>query len=157
MSVIDQSRATASLGEAIANLVLSVILVRRFGLLGVAIGTAVPVFVANLFILAPAACRQLNVRVFDFFRQVAVAPLVGALIAAVAGVLLRDALPPESIAAIIGEGALVGIVYLLAVWMFGFDHIVRERYSAFARELYAMVMHGPSPLASAAQAPSQQP
>jgi O-antigen/teichoic acid export membrane protein len=149
--------AFVSLGEAVANLVLSVFLVRRLGLLGVAVGTGVPVFIANLFILAPAACRQLNVRVLDFARAVAVGPLVGALIAAVAGALVRDALPPQSLPAIIGEGAAVGVIYFAAVWIFGFDHAIRERYSAFGRQLIAVVTHGPSPVASATQAPSPQP
>jgi len=133
--------AFASLGEAIANLILSVILVRRFGLLGVAIGTGVPVFIANLFILAPAACRQLGVGVFEFAREVAVAPLVGAALAALWGSVLRNMIPPQSIVLILGEGAMVGIVYLAAVWMFGFDRTIRERYSSFGRQLFATVMH----------------
>ncbi len=141
--------AFVSLGEAIANLVLSVILVRRFGLLGVAVGTAVPVFLANLFVLAPAVCRQLGIGVLEFARAVAVAPLVGAVIAALAGSGVRSALPPQSIGAIIGEGAIVGVTYLLAVWVFGFDHAVRKRYSTFGREMFAAALQrGPAaPLA----------
>jgi len=137
--------AFASLGEALANLALSVVLVRRFGLLGVAIGTAVPVFIANIVVLAPAACRQLGIRVGDFLRDVATAPLVGALAAAAAGAAIRDALPPRSIAAVIAEGALVGGLYLTAVWTVGFTHDVRERYSAFARQILLTVLHrGPA-------------
>ncbi len=137
--------AFAALGEALANLGLSVVLVRRFGLLGVAVGTAVPVFVANLFVLAPAACRQLEVGIADFVREVAVAPLIGALAAAAAGAALRDALPPQSIAAVIAEGALVGALYLTAVWTIGFTRDVRERYSAFGRQILFAVLHrGPA-------------
>jgi O-antigen/teichoic acid export membrane protein len=133
--------AFASLAEAIANLILSVFLVRRFGLLGVAIGTGIPVFIANLFILAPAACRQLGVGVFAFAREVAVAPLVGALVAALAGSLLRSAMAPNSIPLILGEGAIVGLVYLAAVWLLGFDHDVRERYTAFGRQVFAAALN----------------
>jgi O-antigen/teichoic acid export membrane protein len=149
--------AFSSLGEAIANLVLSVFLVRRFGLLGVAVGTGVPVFIANVFILAPAACRQLGVGMFEFAREVCVPPLVGAALAALLGSILRNAMPPQSIALILGEGAMVGIVYLAAVWMFGFNRTIRERYSAFARQLIAAATHGPSPLASAAPVQTPQP
>ena len=70
--------AFVSLAEAIANLVLSIILVRRFGLLGVAFGTGVPVFIANVFVLAPAACRQLGLRRRRLRTRRAVAPVVGA-------------------------------------------------------------------------------
>ena len=149
--------AFASLGEAVANLILSVLLVRRFGLLGVAVGTGVPVFIANLFILAPAACRQLRVGILAFARTVAVGPLVGALVAALTGSALRDALPPQSIAAILAEGALVGIVYLAAVWSIGFDRAVRERYSAFARQLLLSVRHRGRSFPDAAAARAQTP
>ena len=103
--------AFVSLGEAVANLLLSVVLVRRYGLLGVAVGTGIPVVIANLFILAPAACRQLGVRVGDFARAVAVAPLVGAPDRR-AWRRRASALwwAPQSIPAILVEGTLVGIV-----------------------------------------------
>ena len=140
--------AFVSLAEAIANFVLSVILVRRFGLLGVAFGTAIPVFVANVFVLAPAVCRQLDIRIGEFGRDVAMAPLIGAGAASVAVWVVRTALPPRSLAVIIGEGAIVGVVYLVALWMFGLDRSLRDRYSAFGRRLVAMAAHrrAPAPL-----------
>ncbi len=127
--------AFVSLGEAVANLILSLILVRSYGLLGVAIGTAVPVVVANLFVLAPAACRQVGVGITSFARAVAIAPLVGALVAVPAGVALRGWWPPQSVAGILGEGAGVGLLYLLVVWTIGFDHGVRTRYRTYGRDM----------------------
>jgi|KBSMisStaDraftv2_1062788.scaffolds.fasta_scaffold01241_4 O-antigen/teichoic acid export membrane protein len=140
--------AFASLAEAIVNFVLSVILVRRFGLLGVAFGTAIPVFVVNVFVLAPAACRQLELRVADFGRAVAMAPFVGAAVASLAVWVVRTAWPPVALPAIIGEGAIVGVVYLVALWMFGLDRPLRARYTAFGRQLVAMAAHrrAPAPL-----------
>jgi hypothetical protein len=67
---------------------------------------------------------------------VAAAPLIGALVAALAGGITRNALPPQSIASIMFEGAAVGVIYLSAVWMFGFDSASRERYAAFARRIF---------------------
>jgi O-antigen/teichoic acid export membrane protein len=140
--------AFASLAEAIVNFVLSVILVRRFGLLGVAFGTAIPVFVVNVFVLAPAVCRQLELRVADFGRAVAMAPFVGAAVASLAVWVVRTAWPPVALPAIIGEGAIVGVVYLVALWMFGLDRPLRARYTAFGRQLVAMAAHrrAPAPL-----------
>jgi O-antigen/teichoic acid export membrane protein len=129
--------AFVSLGEALANLALSLVLVRRFGLLGVAIGTCVPVFIANLFVLAPAACRQLGIGIAEFARSVAAAPIVGALVAALASGIIRAARPPESIASVVVEGAVVGLIYLSAVWALGFDAKSRERYTTFLRQMFA--------------------
>jgi O-antigen/teichoic acid export membrane protein len=132
--------AFVAVGEALANLVLSVLLVGRYGILGVAIGTAVPVIAANLFILLPAGCRQVQLRVRDFVRTVAVAPAVGAAIAALASVALRSVFPPLSILGIVLEGAVVGVAYLIAVWLFGFDAAIRARYLAYARQAFAAVL-----------------
>ena len=56
---------------------------------------------------------------------------------------------PEALRRMLIEGTLVGIVYLFAVWMFGFDHAVRERYSAYGRHLFiaALQRRAASPLA----------
>jgi O-antigen/teichoic acid export membrane protein len=139
--------AYVSLGEAIANLVLSVILVRRFGMLGVAVGTAVPVVLANLFILLPAACRQFQMPCLTFLRLVAAAPATGALPAIAACIVLRLEYPPASLAAILAEGALVGMVYLGAVYAFGFDRNVRARYLDQARSLLSSPRTVPNPVA----------
>jgi O-antigen/teichoic acid export membrane protein len=129
--------AFASLGEAVANLILSVILVRRYGLAGVAIGTALPVVIVNLFVLAPSACRQAGIGVASFARAVTAAPLVGVLIAAPAGAALRGWRPPQSVAGVLVEAAAVGLFYLLVVWTIGFDHGVRARYRTYGRDMVA--------------------
>ncbi|HUK35335.1 MAG TPA: polysaccharide biosynthesis C-terminal domain-containing protein [Vicinamibacterales bacterium] len=129
--------AFVSLGEAIVNLALSVILVRRFGLLGVAIGTAIPVFVANLFVLVPVVCRELDVRITSFVHAVTIAPLIGSSVCACAVWALRAMWPPHSLVAILVEGAIAGLIYLAALWTLGLDAALRERYSTLARRLLA--------------------
>jgi len=132
--------AYVALGEALANLVLSVILVRHHGILGVAIGTAVPVIVANAFILLPIACRQVQLALGHFIRTVAVAPAVGASVGVAVGLALRSTVPPQSIAGVVLEGAIVGAAYMIAVWLFGFDRAVRARYLGLARHAFVSVL-----------------
>jgi O-antigen/teichoic acid export membrane protein len=139
--------AFVSLGEAIANLILSVLMVRRFGMLGVAVGTALPVVFANLFILLPAACRQVSVPVAAFLRLVLPAPATGAVPAIAACALLRLWYPPASLAAILAEGAVVGVVYISTLYALGFDRELRTRYSGYARRLLTSTRfaRGPEP------------
>jgi len=130
--------AFTSLGEAVANLALSVVLVHWYGMLGVAIGTGVPVVIANLFILLPAACRQVGMRVAEFSRMVAITPLAGAVPATAAVLAFRRLLPPESIGAILAEGAAVGLVYLASAFAFGLQTSERARYIDYVRRLVAV-------------------
>jgi O-antigen/teichoic acid export membrane protein len=134
--------AFVSLGEALANLALSIALVRRYGLLGVALGTAIPVALASLFILLPAACRQAGLGVASFGRLVAAAPLVGAVPAIAATAAFRAALPPDSLPLVFGEGAIVGAIYLLTVCTLGLDRAVRARYFDYLRQLASSLTIG---------------
>ena len=47
-------------GTAIVNVLLSILLVHPLGLLGLALGTLIPVATSGLFILYPAACRRVG-------------------------------------------------------------------------------------------------
>jgi O-antigen/teichoic acid export membrane protein len=55
--------ALSNLGIGIANLVLSVLLVQKYGLQGVAAGTLLPLSMISIFVLFPAACRRANVAI----------------------------------------------------------------------------------------------
>jgi len=68
--------------EGAANLVLSILLARRFGILGVAWGTAIPLLATSLVALPWLSCRSLDVSVSEYWKSaqlpalVMVAPLV---------------------------------------------------------------------------------
>lgn len=64
-------------GEAVANLVLSVILIHQFGLLGVAIGSLIPALVSQLYLEPRFVLRKLELRWVEFLRSV----LPGGLVA----------------------------------------------------------------------------
>jgi O-antigen/teichoic acid export membrane protein len=66
------------LGAGIANLVLSMALARPFGLVGVAMGTAIPNVVFAIFALV-VACRELGVSVLRFLRYVVPRAALGAI------------------------------------------------------------------------------
>jgi O-antigen/teichoic acid export membrane protein len=127
--------ATVAFLEALTNLGLSVILVRRYGILGVALGTGIPVLVANTFTLLPAACRTVGLSVPGFARLVLPAPLAGALPAVAAVLAFRTMLPPTRFIAVVAEGAVVGLVYLVIVVTLGVSSEVRNRYLRHAMRL----------------------
>jgi O-antigen/teichoic acid export membrane protein len=54
--------------EGIVNLILSVILVKKYGLVGVALGTAIPMMIIKLFVQPIFTCRaiKLSIRVYYF-------------------------------------------------------------------------------------------
>ncbi len=139
--------AFGSLAESLVNLVLSVLLVRRFGITGSALGTMFAVVGFNLLVLVPIACRALQVPVFEFARLVAAPAVIATVPAAIAAWLLRAYAAPTSIGAIVLCGALVGVVYVLAFAGIGLPARDRARYVQYVRRLGP---GGQPPLAAAA-------
>jgi O-antigen/teichoic acid export membrane protein len=68
--------AWASAGEALVNALLSVLLVRPFGLVGVALGTAVARTLITGIAMPVWSCRKLNIRLRDFVRFGVLHPLL---------------------------------------------------------------------------------
>lgn len=58
------------LAEAVANVILSLILIRPLGILGVALGTTIPIVVIELGLLLPYAARRLHFEFHTMLRAV---------------------------------------------------------------------------------------
>jgi O-antigen/teichoic acid export membrane protein len=84
-----KSLAWVTAMEAVANLTLSIILIRPFGVIGDAVGTAIPLCCTGLFFLPRHLCRVLNVRMATFLREAYVLPILLSLPTVGALVLLR--------------------------------------------------------------------
>jgi O-antigen/teichoic acid export membrane protein len=102
--------AVANVTEAITNITLSIILGKMFGLIGIAMGTVLPLLVVQVFWVAPYACKMLNIS----FRQFAMLIIPGVVAATV---FLGSALSLRSIAAnngyvgLLCAGTLITLVY----------------------------------------------
>jgi len=62
--------------EGVANLGLSIYLIRQFGLIGDALGTAIPLSCTSLFFMPRHLCRMLNVKLRSFLVQAYTLPLL---------------------------------------------------------------------------------
>lgn len=56
--------------EGLGNLILSVILVKRFGLMGVALGTAIPMLVIKLFVQPIYTCRIIKLSIPYYYARI---------------------------------------------------------------------------------------
>ncbi len=53
--------------EGVANFILSLILVRKFGIMGVALGTAIPMVVIKFFVQPVYTCRAIRLNVYRYY------------------------------------------------------------------------------------------
>jgi O-antigen/teichoic acid export membrane protein len=127
--------AFSCLGEAMVNLLLSLWLVRTYGIIGAAAGTAISVTISNVLIQMPAACRLLGIPIGTFLRRVSAPSLIALVPALAAAWLLRVAAAPASLVEILGSGALVGSIYAVTFVALGLRQSDRARYFGRLREL----------------------
>ena len=120
--------ALACLVESAANLIISIALVRRFGLVGVAIGTMVPVVAVNLLWLMPAACRSIGLPYTQFLREVTGPAWLPVIVTALAGTWWTTSWRPEGLAGVVLQGAGIGIIYCVT-YVLTMPRAVRVRYT----------------------------
>lgn len=70
------SLAWVSAMEGLTNVILSVVLVRKYGLIGDALGTAIPLSCTALYFMPRHLCRILQVRLGTFLRQAYTLPVL---------------------------------------------------------------------------------
>jgi len=126
--------AFANAGAAVANVALSLLWIRRYGLIGQAVGTLVPVAFTSIVILWPAACRRVGIGTGAAFRY-AVWPTLWPLVAmAITLIPFRDALPTRLFAvALAGAGGAIG--YAVTFLAFAVKRDERQLYLAKLIEL----------------------
>jgi O-antigen/teichoic acid export membrane protein len=105
--------SATSLGAALANLVLSIILVQHWGIVGVALGTLIPQLCQHQLGLIGQTCRQLGISTLEYIRTVHLKALLPLLVALAWVLMLRPTLPHAAfplptICAIAGSAALIG-------------------------------------------------
>jgi Na+-driven multidrug efflux pump len=103
--------AWVNLGTGAVNAVLSILLLGRFGLPGVAWGTLLPIAASAAFIIYPAACRRVGVPltralVQSVFPAVWPAFIVGGLL------MFTRSISSGTLLAVVSQAALGGVVYL---------------------------------------------
>jgi len=76
--------------EGVANLVLSLILVRTYGIVGVALGTTIPAIIVNLFVLPAYANRVIGMPLWRYARSVAAVVMVGGAVQLVCWLAVRN-------------------------------------------------------------------
>jgi O-antigen/teichoic acid export membrane protein len=126
--------AMANAGCAVSNLALSLWWIRRYGLVGQALGTLIPVAAVSMFVIWPAACRRVGVGLSEAFRA-AVWPALWPIALTAGTVLsLRRVMPPNllTVAVMCAAGSLA---YAFVFFVFAVPRDDRDLYTAKVREL----------------------
>lgn len=104
--------------EGVANLILSILLLRWFGIDGVAMGTAIPLAATSLFFLPRHLCRLLDLRLRDFLRECYFYPLLLVAPVSLAWWLADRWIAPHTWGGLLVVGSIGGVVYALSLLLY---------------------------------------
>jgi O-antigen/teichoic acid export membrane protein len=126
---------TANIGLALANLVLSIVLARTYGLVGVALGTLIPLSIVSVFLIFPRACRRVETDQLDAYRY-GVWPSVWPIFPLSAFIFLtRTYLEPTLVNIALQAGA-AGCIYAIVFLWLAIDREERLWYFGKIKSFY---------------------
>jgi O-antigen/teichoic acid export membrane protein len=119
--------ALANISAGVVNVILSVLLVKPLGLIGVALGTLIPIALVSWFVIFPAACQRVAVAPGSAFRRAMWPALWPALVAAICLELTRG-ISSGTLLAVMAQAALADLLYLV-LFLVAIGRHDREQYA----------------------------
>lgn len=116
-----QFRSIAYLIMAICNLVISIILCKKYGAAGSAFGTAVSLIVANGIIMNIYYHKQCNVDILFFWKNI-ISMFKGLIIPIIVGVVIDKALDLSTIFGFVIGIIIYVIIYAISFWLFSLNN-----------------------------------
>jgi O-antigen/teichoic acid export membrane protein len=129
--------ALITLGAALANLGLSLALVRPLGLAGVALGTLIPATIESLCFVLPYVMRVNGISFRTVLTEIYLPALLPAVPMAIVLYGLREIAHPVSIIAIAALGGLGLLVYVIGYAIFGAGRVERQ----LGRDVWRSAIH----------------
>jgi O-antigen/teichoic acid export membrane protein len=124
--------ALSRVAEGSANVLLSLALIERFGLVGVALGTVIPQVIMVACVLPWLMPRALPISMREYYISTYGRPLVAAVPFAAACWAVAFLVEPASLLAFFAWGLLTLPVYLLSTWHVGLTGEERVRLETWA-------------------------
>lgn len=118
-----------------ANVLLSVALVKVLGIIGVALGTLIPATAMTAIALFPAACREVELSVIEGYRRVVWPAVWPAVVVITAMALTRHAIPLR-LAAVLAHMAAGALTYVALFFAFGLERTERQWFTQKLTELW---------------------
>lgn len=127
--------AFVNLGTGVVNVLLSVILVKSHGLVGVAWGTLIPIALSAIFIVYPAACRRVGLPVGHAVVHSVLPAVWPAFVVTGAAMVFAPTVVAGTLLAVVGHATAAAVLYLALFFAVAISRRDRAFYLTKAMEL----------------------
>ena len=119
------SLAGMTIASGVSNLILSILLVNRLGLTGVALGTLIPTAIICIGFVTPYAMRVIGVSVQEMYAKVLLPSLLPVIPMGIAMIVLQEIIKPASLLLMLVVAAVAAVIYLAAYISLGANEFER--------------------------------
>ena len=126
-------KAILSVSEIAVCIILSIVLVKRYGVIGVALALAIPLSITNLLIFPKYICRVIKTPFFNYIKSTVLILLPITLVYIFGIFYLRKFLVPNSLILLGLEFAICVLFYLVAAYCCGLKKWERESFIGYAK------------------------
>jgi len=122
--------------EGIANIGLSILLIKHMGLMGAAFGVAIPHLIMVIIVLPIIITRVVKIRLSEYLRLSYYPPIIAVIPFTLACLLARHYFTPHSLLTFFGEIMVLLPVYIVGVW---FLSITEEEQQLCKKTIYTFI------------------
>lgn len=122
--------------EAVSNLALSIVLARRVGVVGVAVGTLAPSLIVNLVLWPRYIPKLVEIRGFEIVRRIIAPIALCAIPFALASLLVNIYSHPKRMAGFLTQTLLLLPTFYLPAVAFYWDRIRRDFFPRFRQAVF---------------------
>jgi O-antigen/teichoic acid export membrane protein len=117
--------AYTNIGEGVLNLIISIILVKKYGIIGVALGAAIPLLITKFFIQPLYVTKILNISLKRYFLVI-LGPFILTVVTLIIPWLEISRLLKPNYANLVFFGAVQTLIFILVVYCFGFSKTEKD-------------------------------
>lgn len=112
--------------EAFSNVMLSIVLVKQYGMIGAAIGTLIPNIVLALLYNIPVALKYSSTPMKIYIKEYLVPLFISFVTALYVGYLLQNIIIPDSIVKLFANGMLIVVFFSTLYALLAFKKELRS-------------------------------
>jgi len=116
------------IGEASVNIILSVIFVKIWGIVGVALGTAIPHILFMGIILPVVVCRNLGISTINYLRKSILPPFFSSIPFTACCYVVSVYFPAKNLVVFFLWVAAILPVFCVSAWYISFSKVERDAY-----------------------------
>lgn len=124
---------------AIVNLTLSILLVEKYGILGVAIGSAVPQLMFHGLIVPVLANRALGCSIVKYIKETYAKVLFPSLLLLFMGLIVKEQMFPASFSVLFLQAGLCACIYFISIYLISLNEdeklVVRSKVKRFTSKV----------------------